>query len=88
MTLYRQTLLPNGNVSELPICKCPDSLLSSRTGLQNFFRLHAARAFGGREGRDWRIISEPRALVPLHVNQLVPGPTPGTMDYGESLIVK
>lgn len=93
MNLYRQTMQPDGNMQETEICRCPDSLISSRSGLINFFKLYAGREFGGREGRDWRIMSDPRCLVPVYVNQLVPckagaGAMAGAMEYGESLIVK
>lgn len=81
-------LLQDSNGAELPIVDCPAGVLSSRPGLTNFLRLYAGRVFGGREGRDWRICQNDRCLVPLSVNQLVTGPTPGTMDYGQQLVIK
>ena len=73
--------------SRLEICEAPASLLSSRNGLTNFLRLHAGRVFGGREGRDWRICEQARYLVPLTVNQLVPG-RDGQVEYGQQLIIE
>lgn len=94
MKLYHLSII-GGFTNELEICDCPKTLLSSRTGLTNFLRLHAGRVFGGREGRDWRICADDRALVPLSVNQLVPvkpgdgpGALTGCMEYGDQLIIK
>jgi hypothetical protein len=69
------------------VCEFPDSLMSSRRGLESFFRLYAGRIFGGREGRDWRFTFKERELVPISVNQLVPSQT-GGMDYGQQLTVE
>lgn len=74
--------------SRLEIADCPASLLSSRTGLENFLRLYAGRVFGGREGRDWRICVKDKNLVPLSVNQLVPTGPSGNMEYGQQLVIE
>lgn len=86
-------LIQDANGNEFPICDAPASLLSSRTGLINFFRLHAGRVFGGSEGKAWRICVNARELVPVCVNQLVPcrdgvGAMTGCMDYGQQLVIK
>lgn len=91
--MMKLVLLQDTNGAELEICDCPSSLLSSRTGLSNFLRLHAGRVFGGREGRDWRVCEQRQCLVPLTVNQLVPckdgvGAMTGCMDYGQQLVIK
>lgn len=86
MKLYQlQTI--NGNSYETEIADCPKSLLSSRTGLQNFLRLYASRIFG-TEGKHWRICCDDRCIVPLSVNQLVPHGPGSQMEYGDQLIVK
>ena len=68
------------------ICELPRSLLSSRNGLVNFFRLHAGRVFGGREGKDWRVCVQPRCLCPVSVNQTIWNESYREMDYGMQLV--
>lgn len=87
MKLY---LLQNVQGDRLPICDFPGSLLSSRTGLSNFLRLHASRVFGGSEGKDWRVCSSfgRTDLVPLTVNQLVRCGPDGHVEYGQQLVIE
>lgn len=82
MTLTR---IINSDGQTIPVCQIPDSLFSSRLGLLNFFRLHASRIYG-QEGRNFRVITNPRELCPLRVNQIVIDPATGQADYGESLV--
>lgn len=84
MTLQR---IINANGDALPVCELPSTLLSSRNGLVNFFRLHASRIYGN-EGRDFRVIVKPEELCPVYVNQIVIDPATGKADYGESLVAR
>ena len=92
MRLYHLSIVAGQSI-ETPVCEFPSNLASSQSGLSNFLRLYASRIFGGREGRDWRICPQPRCLIPLTVNQLVPvktgaGAMAGCKEYGDQLIIK
>ena len=77
----------NGKTFDFELCEFPASLSTSRVGTVNFFRLHAGRIFGGREGRDWRVCVNSRQLIPESVNQLVTSPN-GGVEFGDQLIVQ
>lgn len=54
---------------DLVVCAVPVSLFSSVCALRHFLATHAGRRLGGFEGRDWRIVPEPRGcLVPFHAS--------------------
>ena len=79
-------LLEDVNGKRREICELPSNLLSSRSGLVNFFRLHAERVFGGREGTNWRICVQPQCLCPVSVNQIIWNESYSEMDYGMQLV--
>jgi len=73
--------------ASLPVADLPTTLLSSRSGLTNFFRLHASRLYGN-EGRDFRVIVKPQEFCPISVNQIVIDPATGKAEYGETLVAR
>jgi hypothetical protein len=84
MKLYRRAIV-DGKPVDTEVVNFPRNLASSKAGLINFFRLYAGRVFGGREGRDWRIIQQEREVVSCCVKQLVT--TAQGAEYGDSLLV-
>jgi hypothetical protein len=75
MNLIKTTTHPiTGNLGEIIVGKIGNRELRSTRDLREFLELQAINHFGGREGRDWRIIQNPVGyLIPIYVRQIKTG---------------
>jgi hypothetical protein len=75
MNLIKITGHPvTGNPVEVIVGKVGNRELRSNRHLREFLELQAINHFGGREGRDWRIVQNPvGCLIPVYVREIRTG---------------
>ena len=75
MKLFKLTSHPvTGATVEMPVAKVSNRELRSVRHLREYLELQAINHFGGREGRDWRIVQNPIGyLIPVYVREIRTG---------------